>query len=77
MVFGSNYFFLSAFKVPTSDCIQNMYQAPSKCLKTADKSGKIGLFQKHMIVFEKIIFVLGADESLAMLEGKTRKGLFF
>ena len=32
-IFGPNYFFWSALKVPPSDFIQNMSQAPSKCFK--------------------------------------------
>ena len=46
-------------------------------LRTADKSGYIGLFQKLMIASEKKIFFLGADEYLERLEGKIRKHLFF
>ena len=46
-------------------------------LKTADKSGYIGLFQKRIIAFKEIIFVLGADEYLKRLAGKIRKCLFF
>ena len=47
---GPKYLFSIAMKVPLSDFIQNMSQA----LKTADKSEKIGLFQKHNIAFEKL-----------------------
>jgi hypothetical protein len=32
-IFWAKLFLLSALKVPPSDFIQNMYQAPSKCLK--------------------------------------------
>jgi hypothetical protein len=42
-------------------------------LKTADKSGYIGLFQKSIIAFEKFFL----DEYLRRLEGKIRKCLFF
>ena len=36
-IFGPNYFFWSALKVPQSDFIRNMSQALSKCLKKGIK----------------------------------------
>ena len=54
-IFGPNYFFQSDLNVPPSVFIQNMSQAPSKCLKQKDKrqSGYIRLFQKRIIAFKK------------------------
>jgi hypothetical protein len=40
-----NYFFTSALKVPPSDFIQNMSQAPSKCLKQWIKVDKLDYFK--------------------------------
>ena len=42
---GANFFFLSALKVQTSDFIQNMSQAPSKCLKQRIKVDKLDHFK--------------------------------
>ena len=42
--FGPNYFFWSALKVPLSDFIQNMSQAPSMCLKQWMKVNKLDYF---------------------------------
>ena len=69
--FGPNYFVWSALKVPPSDFIQNMSQAPSKCLKQRIKVDKT-----HHSIW-KLLFVLGADEYLERLEGKIRECLFF
>ena len=68
--FEPNYFFWSDF-------IQNMSQAPSKCLKQRIKVDKLDYFKKSIIEFEKNLFVLGADEYLGRLDGKIRKCLFF
>ena len=40
-MFWPNYFFWSALKVPPSDFIQNVSQAPSKCLKKQIKVDKL------------------------------------
>ena len=45
-IFGPNYFFLRAMKVPLYDCIQNMCQALSKCLNKWIKVDKLDYFKK-------------------------------
>ena len=70
--FGPNYFFWSALKVPPSDFIKNMSQAPSKCLKQRIKVDKLDYF-KNLYIILKILFVLCADECLERLDGKIRK----
>jgi hypothetical protein len=67
------YFFWSALKVPPSDSIQNMSQAPSKYLKQQIQVDKLDYFNSTW----KILFVFGTDEYLERLEGKIRKYLFF
>ena len=56
-----------------SDFIQNMSQAPSKCLK---QRIKVDNLDTHHSIW-KILLVLGANEYLERLEGKIRKCLFF
>ena len=43
--FGPNHFFGSALKVPLSEIIQNMSQAPSKCLKQWINVDKLDYFK--------------------------------
>ena len=42
---GQNYFFWSALKVPPSDFIQNISQAPSKYLKLQIKVDELDYFK--------------------------------
>ena len=63
-------------KVPFCDVIQNVPQAPSKCLKQWKKWINWIISKTHQRIL-KILFVLGADEYLEGLEGKIRKYLFF
>ena len=45
-IWGQNYFFLlSGLKVPLSDFILNMSQAPSKCFKQWIKVDKLDYFK--------------------------------
>ena len=73
-IFGPIYFFWSALKVQPCDIFQKMFQDPSKCLKLWIKVNWIILKMHHSIW--KILFVLGTDEYVERLEGKTRKRLF-
>ena len=66
----------SALKVWFSDFIQNLSQAPSKYL-SEHKSGDKFDYLKNPSRDFKFFFVLGSYESLAMLDGKTRKDPFF
>ena len=56
-----------------SKFIQNMSQAPSKCLFKWIN----WIISKSDRDFGKIIFVLGSYEYLVRLEGKIRDGIFF
>ena len=50
----NDYFFGSAFKVPPNDFIQNISQAPFKCLKKQIKVDKLDyIFQKRIIELRK------------------------
>ena len=63
-------------EVPFNDFIQNMSQAPSKCLS-------VRILRINWIISRiphrnsKILFVLGSCEYLERLEGKIRKYLLF
>jgi len=63
----------SAKKVPFQDFIQNVSQAPSKCLSKWIN----GIISKIPHRNLKNIFVQGSYESLEGLEGKTGEGPFF
>ena len=66
--FGPNAFIWTAKKVPFRDFIQNMSQAPSKCLSKWIKVDKWDYLKGI-----KNYFCLG----FLWLEGKTREGPFF
>ena len=53
--FGPNYFFWSALKVPPSDFIQNMSQAPSKCLRQQIDVDELDYFKTYHSIL-KILF---------------------
>ena len=60
-IFGPDYFFWSALKVPPSDFFQNISQVLSKRLKQWIKVDKLDFSKMHDSIW-KIIFVLGANE---------------
>ncbi len=74
--FGPNDFILGAIKVPFFDfskkCLR-LRPAPPKCL--SERINQIISRIPHRI--SKIRFAFGADDYLAMLEGKIREGPFF
>ena len=57
-IFGPNYIFWRALKVPLYDCIQNMCQALSKCLNKRIKVDKLDYSKSNPNIKKKEILLL-------------------
>ena len=67
---------ITSFEILLNESIQNMYQAPSKCLNKWIKVDKLDYLKNDHTIW-KIIIILGSNENLGRLEAKLESAYSF